>query len=247
MVKSIFKFSLYFIAIVSLGANLFSCNGIDNEAIYWETLSLERNESDFKARISYPYRFGGDTTVTNMMNYEIQAALSTPLIDVDREVSIDSMLTALYAEKQRDSVLCRLPYQLVANSTIHQMEHFTSIMLNTYYYTGGANGIGYQKYLNFDNKTGEIVPIQDIINLDENLLVRVREMFAIVRNISPLSDKSAVNMFVDPKDIPFPEQIGFSSRGVEFFYNNYEVAPRSEGTTEVVIPYEEIEFLEIKN
>lgn len=243
MVRRFLKFSLRSVVALSIGVNLFSCNNIDNEAIYWETLSLERNESDFTVRMSYPYRFGGDTTVTNTMNYEIQAALSTPLIDVEREVSLDSMLNAFYLEKKSDNVLSRLPYKLVSNSSVHEMERYTSVMLSTYYYTGGANGISYREYLNFDNKTGDIVAIQDIIKLDDLLLKKVREMFTIMRNISLDSDKSQVNMFVDPKEIPFPDQIGFSSRGVEFFFNYYEVAPRSEGTTEVVLPYEEVEFL----
>lgn len=243
MVNKYFRVILPIILIAITFSSCRNKNSNSSEGLYWEILSSERDLPDLKANISYPYCFGGDTTATIQMNREIFDAIALGLVEYDDYISVDSMLTMLYEEKSRDKFLSLASYELLCSSDIHTAEHITSVMLSTYYYTGGANGINSIKYLNFNTPTGDIIPADEIIVLDNALLEKVRRRFAQIRNISLESSKESANLFVAPKELPYPEQIGFNSQGVVFFYNHYEVAPRSEGTTEVIIPYEEVIFI----
>ncbi|MEG1650149.1 MAG: RsiV family protein, partial [Rikenellaceae bacterium] len=103
-----------------------------------------------------------------------------------------------------------------------------------------ANGYSNVCYLNFDNKTGKIIPIEDLIDFTPELLQEVRKKFCIVRDISLDTPASEATMFVAPAELPFPKEIGFSSQGVVFYYNLYEVGPRYAGDTEVVIPFDKV-------
>ncbi|MFI3314269.1 MAG: RsiV family protein [Rikenellaceae bacterium] len=223
-------------------ASLVGCKSDDNR-IYWEILSEIRNFSDFKANMSYAYRFGGDTTASNNINNIINTVLVEPLVDRDSYITIDSLLNFMYAEKSADSVINRTYYELNSSASVYEYERFTSVMVFSYYYTGGANGIAQTAYLNFNSESGDYIPIGEIILLDETLLLELRRKFCIVREVPINATAQEVGMFVSPNELAFPEQIGFSSQGVVFFYNLYEIGPRAIGTTEVIIPYEDVKFI----
>ncbi len=232
------------ILILSASIGCKSKKEVDN-SVYWDILTLNYEKSDFDATISYPYCFGGDSTISDAINLEIFTSLMSPLIDVDKNIGIDSAINIVYAEKRQDSVISRIHYELNSSCDIHQIDGYTSVKLFSYYYTGGANGVAKTKYLNFHNATGNIIPIDEIISLDDSLLEELRRRFCIDRDVSIAASAKEAQLFVEPKKLPFPKQIGFSSQGVVFFYNLYEIAPRATGAIEIIIPYDDVIFLEI--
>lgn len=236
------KFKKILLSIIALTA-LYSCK--TEQPVYWDVLSVNIDESGIEADITYPYRFGGNEKISTIINTKIAKTLVVPLFgeEIPDSLSVDSVINQLITNKLQDTILNRVPYQLNTSCNVYTAEKFTSIMLGTYYFTGGANGYSNVFYLNFDNITGEIIPIEKIIDLTPELLQEVRKKFCIVRDISLDASASEATMFISPATLPFPKEIGFNSQGVVFFYNLYEVGPRYAGDTEVVIPFDKVNML----
>lgn len=233
------KFLLAIIVLTTLA----SCKS--EQPIYWDTLSINVDDNGTEVDINYPYRFGGDEKISAIINAKISQTLVAPLCgdEVSDTISVDSMITNVIITKQNDTILNRLPYQLNSSCDVYSAAKFTSVMLAAYYFTGGANGYNNVFYLNFDNQTGEIIPIEKLIDLTPELLQEVRKKFCLVREISITATESEAKMFIPPSELPFPKEIGFNTQGVVFFYNLYEVGPRYSGSTEVIIPYDKVNLL----
>ena len=218
----------------------------EEKVVYWESLSVTRDEVGVDADIVYPYRFGGDKMVSENMNNRINEAIVNPLIDNIEQgvnISVDSMLNRIIAEKLSDTVLTRIPYKLISTGSVYAAEKFTSVFLSSYNYMGGANGNSTSTFLNFDNETGELLNIADILVFNDALLDELRKRFCMVREISITASAKQAGMFIAPIDLEYPGEIGFVQEGVVFYYNQYEVGPRVFGKTEVLIPYDRVSLV----
>lgn len=237
-VKRIFGFAL-------LGLSLASCSSRVDSAVYWETLSVVRTENGVEADIVYPYRFGGVDSISEKMNVKINEAIAYPMLpslDAEETLSVDSIVTMVIQEKLSDSVLSKLPYSLNVKGYVHELSDITSVFLSSYVYQGGANGNVYATFLNFDNNSGNLLDIMDVIEFDEALLTELRKQFCLDREVAYGATAEQAGMFVSPSELEYSREIGFNSAGVVFYYNLYEIAPRSFGKTEVVIPYDRVKF-----
>ena len=241
MVKRVNKF----MSVVALLLAATSCQE-ETPKVYWEKLSVVRNSGGVEADIVYPYRFGGDEEVSTKMNNLINEAIIFPIFnDMNASVagvSIDSMLNRVVIEKQMDSVLTRIPYKFITTGSVYTAEKFTSVLITNYGYVGGANGNSNDLFLNFDNSTGDIIDIVDLIEFDDNLLAELRKQFCAKCDVSINATAKQAGLFITPADLDYPEQIGFTKDGVLFYYNLYEVGPRSFGKLEVVIPYDRVKL-----
>jgi hypothetical protein len=115
-----------------------------------------------------------------------------------------------------------------------------SFYVEKYAYTGGAHGLETRKYTTVNMLTGRIVRITDLLHgdyeakLTEMLTKKARKKF----NIPPDSSLTGAGLFVD--EIKPSSEFYVTRTGIGFFYNQYDIAPHSWGTSDFVIPYGEL-------
>ncbi|MCR5624667.1 MAG: RsiV family protein, partial [Lachnospiraceae bacterium] len=115
-----------------------------------------------------------------------------------------------------------------------------SFVSDVYEYWGGAHGGNLIKGHNFDSQTGEELKLTDIISdvdalpeIVENRLDDERE------NIDYLVDiKQYLKKYFKPKNLDMVEWV-LTSEGVEFIFNQYEIATFADGVITVDISYDE--------
>jgi len=117
-----------------------------------------------------------------------------------------------------------------------------SLQLSDESFEGGAHGSYNLSFVNVRPGNGAVFKLDDFLKPGyEADLTRVGE--EIFREARELADTATYEMngftFSDNK-FALNDNYGFRKEGIVFFYNSYEVAPYSEGPTEIVIPYEKI-------
>ncbi len=210
---------------------LAGCN--DAAPVYWENIEIDRQDNGVTAQLGYPFRFGGVDSVTTLMNATIEERIMEGVMDEYIGLTLDSALNMLIASKGADTVLMRIPYELMSDGAVYRTAGVESVAIDKYTYTGGANAAVERIYLNFDPATGRLLSDGELFSSLERLRTMVTDRFTdAVDEDYVLFDGLSVD------SLPLPRQIGFDSSGVVAYYNLYEIAPRSSGAVEVHVPYE---------
>ena len=120
-----------------------------------------------------------------------------------------------------------------------------SVAFDYFGYFGGAHpGYG-RSFFNFDIYSGKRVRLEDILTKGYKVkFSKVAEQrFKEVKQL-PLDIKLTETGFWFQNDnFPIDENYSISNQGVVLYYNPYEIGPSVEGSTELLIKYEEIEYL----
>lgn len=111
-------------------------------------------------------------------------------------------------------------------------------------YTGGAHGNNYVFWSNFDILKAEKIELNDVLakNKQEELTKIAERYF---READSIHDTTSLDSsyFFEGGKFKLNDNFGFTENHLVFYYNEYEIKPYSEGTTEVRIPYEKIHGL----
>lgn len=113
--------------------------------------------------------------------------------------------------------------------------------INTNSYTGGAHGIYNIDYLNFNPENGHLITLNDVFNegyknkLNEMLLAKFMKDQGVA-TLEQLQEKA----YLQDTDMYPSENFRLGKDGITFFYNVYEIAPYSSGTTEITLSYDEL-------
>lgn len=208
------------------------CN--DAAPVYWEEIEIDREGGGLTAEFNYPFRFGGVDSATTLINATIEERLKEGVMDEYIGLTLDSALNLLIESKENDTVLVRIPYELMSGGAVYRTSGVESVMLDKYSYTGGANGAAERIYLNFDPATGRLLSESELFTSSDELRRMITDRFSdAVDEDYVLFDGITID------SLPMPRQIGFDSIGVVAYYNLYEIAPRSSGAVEIHIPYGE--------
>jgi hypothetical protein len=123
---------------------------------------------------------------------------------------------------------------------IFNEEDKLSFYILNYTFTGGAHGLETQLFTSVDMKTGRTITINELFkpgyeNRLMNLLTnKLHQMIKL-----PLQTKlTESGYFVD--EIKPNDNFYLNGEGVGFFYNHYEIAPYSFGTTNIFLTKEEL-------
>lgn len=120
-----------------------------------------------------------------------------------------------------------------------------SLAYSEEYYIGPPHPYSATQYLNFDAKTGERVTLAAVLNGGSMpRLTQIAEAhFREVRKLAPSADLKEADLVFPDNRFRLNDTYGFTEKSLLFFYNDYEVGPRSNGATKVEIPYTEIRDL----
>lgn len=114
-------------------------------------------------------------------------------------------------------------------------------------FTGGAHGNTFLGYTNFDRKSNRIIRLEDVIEEGtiDKLTTIAEPLFRAEQGIADSISLENAGYFVfDEKDkgkFKLNRNFILLKDGIQFFYNDYEIAPHAVGTSSVFIPYAKME------
>ncbi len=129
------------------------------------------------------------------------------------------------------------PYELaVTNEVEVALERYVSVVLQQYYYAGGAHGMTFNKTIVYDSQTDEFKNINDIINQNQS------DLIDLVKD--KLKKKIGDGNFVDEgiEGIENLNKFVLTNKGVKFIFNPYEVAAYMHGSVSITVNYNEYQF-----
>ncbi|MBQ8989920.1 MAG: DUF3298 domain-containing protein [Prevotella sp.] len=139
-------------------------------------------------------------------------------------------------------------YHYIIDSSTQKGSKGTVVYLATVdYYEGGAHGINQLLTLNFEAKTGRLLTLSDIFvpgyeQSLKNVLFKALKAKTACGTLTALHEKGYLNSM----DIFPSENFILGEETITFVYNPYEIAPYALGSTELIIPFSDIEKL-LKN
>lgn len=246
---------------------LAGCQQTDENAVEFETLTadktvfLTQEENSPACKVSM--RLQSATAKNGHRGELINQTVAERLFNT-QEVAIKSAMerfTDNYTQSYRQNMMplynqdradttkrAWYEFHYVITSEAHQGSKKTVVYLATVdYYEGGAHGTNQQVVMNFEAKTGRLLTLKDVFaegskpQLNEVLLQALIENKG-VSSLSELKEKG----YLVSVDIYAPENFIIGEETITFIYNPSEIAPHSEGSTELIIPYTAIEHL-LKN
>ncbi len=128
---------------------------------------------------------------------------------------------------------------LLAAKTRYRNKYLTVVELNTWqYFTGAAHGISATQFLNWDNATGKVLGLANVLEngKQDAYLAALKEVHAqwLATNPDAMNDPAAYNRLW-----PFQasSNFAFTDGGLLVKYDSYQIAPYSSGQPELLIPY----------
>lgn len=110
-----------------------------------------------------------------------------------------------------------------------------------YNYDGGAHGLFGSNFINIDKKKLKLINVKDIIlNPNSKLLLSILEKRFRLQNGAPLNKKlSEIGLFED-KISNLADVFYVTSKGINFYYTVYEIAPYAYGPVEIFVPFKDL-------
>jgi Protein of unknown function (DUF3298)/Deacetylase PdaC len=192
--------------------------------------------------VQYPDFIGLDTTVRRSIEDKVNFILNGSSGDAK---SIDAMAKDFIADFE--SFKKEMPgfglgsYFRGKVRVLISTDTLISLQVDTESFTGGAHASYTTNFVNVEPKTGTSYLLDAMLKpgyVDE--LNRLGE--EDLRNQLAASEADSIEMleFPDGK-FKLNENYGFRKEGIVFYFNDYEIAPFSEGPTEILIPYEKLQ------
>ena len=228
---------------------------------YQENLDIETSVPNYKpaAKINlvllYPDLKSGnplkdtlDFFITQFLTNE-KESISSPDLLLDKISSdfFDSYFTATEGIEDISSSASLNWEKNLSMDIRHNENNIVSIKFEKYAYTGGAHGISMTEYAVCDLVKSKKLTLNDIFK--ENAKVQIDDLLdSKLRKLNGLNTEESLReagFFIDK--IEWSDNFFINNQGIGFFYNVYEIAPYASGTTELFVPFTDIENLLIPN
>ncbi|MBE6302970.1 MAG: DUF3298 and DUF4163 domain-containing protein [Bacteroidales bacterium] len=173
-------------------------------------------------------------------NVSVETAIDSFVANVHEEYV--AMRPEYFNEKQINENAAWLNFSYIINTTIeYGRKDVINYIINNECYTGGANPNSACIIINFDAETGDEIKLNDIFkeNYEEYLSGRLTD--ALAAKIGAGSRKEIKEKgYLTFNDIYPTENFIMKKDSILFYYNLYEIAPRSAGTTILGFTYDEL-------
>jgi hypothetical protein len=113
--------------------------------------------------------------------------------------------------------------------------------LDHYAFTGGAHPNTFRSYHAFSAETGTEIEMKNLISDSTALLKLVDAAFRKTEKLSAETDLEEADYFLLNHKFVLPVAYVFTSKGLFFYYNPYEIAAYARGAIQFIIPYAELD------
>ncbi len=134
-------------------------------------------------------------------------------------------------------------YDLYSQWEAYANEHIVSVFQKVYKYSGGAHGSTTVSAHNYLKKTGKRISFNNVIEDKDAFMELVVKYICRDHSLKASDPKTQTGLFFELADLPFPQDVGITKKGIVAIYQQYEIAPYSYGVIAVVIPFRELKNL----
>jgi hypothetical protein len=126
---------------------------------------------------------------------------------------------------------------------IYNANQLLSLRFRKHAYSGGGQGISIQENHVFDIRTGKKLELSDFLipGYETRLNTMLDKKFRLLNGLKRDENLRLAGFLID--QIEYTGNFFINNDGIGFYYNVYEVAPHSTGTTELFIPFHELKPL----
>lgn len=253
--KNIMKKIRFILYAFILGIFFVSCNKKEDNifAIYNERISLSNDYSEstlvFNAIKSSPFKELKDSVnnwiVENLAEEENVGKFKgnkDSLSQIAHYYAKTKLAENLSKEEKDFLQEMNFKYFCFDSITIYPNKGLTSVLLFTETFMGGAHPNAFIRNATFDNETGHIYDLMEIINdtieLKKMIIQGIKKYFAVGADeeLKEMLLMATVDNFPLPQQLPY-----FTDYELVIQYQSYEIAPYSEGNPYAVIPLEDCE------
>lgn len=217
---------------------LFSCKNEDPAISFKESTFSQKNTSSVE--INIPMALGESHSIEKIntaIENKVISSLNTFDTDHTGRTTITENINLF--NKQFESFKADFPESnqvweaQIDGELMFQSDEIISISITSYINTGGAHGNLNITFLNFNAKTGDLIPVNELFNNLEAFKKVVKPYF-----LRSIKDKEVTTNKIE--GFTLPKNIALNDEGIILLYNPYEIAPYSTGIIEFIVPFEEI-------
>lgn len=263
--KYILTFILIAFVVIGCGKQTDTINKTTNSAkqelktsdsLSYEVKNFKKTYKDCKdsdekcsyLKVSYP-NFSGNSAAE--INKVVDAYLVDSIFTIEGKASnmnLDGLAATFFADY--DSVMkdaspdFPVVYALDVNSSvIFNKPAALSVSIDFYINTGGAHPNSFVRYFVFNPKTGKQVKLSDLFDsgFEDKLNKLIDKKYREYRNLKPTDRLDGEKGYLFDNFIKFNDNFILTKEGINFFYNNYEIAAYAVGPTELKFTYKELE------
>ena len=150
----------------------------------------------------------------------------------------------MFKMKPVDSIPSSVPAMVYSRDMISSVitfsPKFISYQIMTATYNGGAHGMTESHYVNYDFSTGKVLTYDSAFKPDSEaqLLQAIKDNLMTRYNVSSMKELDQRGIFTD--QIYVSKNFYLQGYDVVFHYNPYDIAPYSEGSIDIRVPYFQI-------
>lgn len=142
-------------------------------------------------------------------------------------------LSKEYAEEESEY---QIEYEVSETATVRRADtRIFSILLDGYYYQGGAHGVPYSMGMTFDTVTGERLKLKDVVTEVEKLPDLVKEQLEIFWGMDIFYEDLDLNEFFEENEESIQWILDY--HGITFYFNPYEIAPYVAGIQSATVSF----------
>ncbi len=198
------------------------------------------------------FEFKNDTKLGQAINNALREEI-IKLLNFDgniKSASIDDAIMAFKKEfqdlknKYPDEIM---DWQAIIKSDItFENKEVLTIKLDTYIFTGGAHGHSSLGFLNFNKKKDELFENSQLFKEKDDFNHFAEIKFRLQEDIPQNAAINSTGFMFEDDFFYLPASIGFSEKGLQLIYNQYEIASYADGPIMMTLPYNEIQkFLSV--
>lgn len=189
-----------------------------------------------------------DSVENHVMRFLLSPAVTAAQPNSFEEIS-DSMI-AEFKRIKKDFPEAPIGYSLERTAGISLNQHgVIAVEFREFSFFGGAHPNGMMYYENFSAAAGNRIPLDDLFEADyrDKLNEAGEKAFRKARGLKNEEDLEKSGFWFKENKFVLNDNFLIQRYGLKFLFNNYEVGPYVLGSTEIVIPYEEIKDMIKKN
>lgn len=188
----------------------------------------------------FPSKYRNDSTLKSIQSAFVFAFAGNEYTAMSPQEAFDAVL---YKNTQEAIEIGKLAsqdgpdfshfFKNITTDVVDTTEIFITAMTYVEDYTGGAHGTHHTEYYNIKTENGEILKNADLFKDSSHLALKElieTQLKEIIRHGKEL-------FIFDWESVMPNENFQFNSEGIVFVYNEYEIAPYSDGLIEVTVPY----------
>ena len=240
-------FTLLAVLLVGMSASLAqSGSPVKVKTQRYKSEKCVRKNNCVEMTLAWPVLSGGNAKATKAINDSIRAfvylaAEADPSLPLPR--ALDTAMTYSLAmlkdqtAEMEDSEMGYF-YELESKVLLNKKKYI-SLSMGQFIYTGGAHPGSYVQMSTYDLQTGRRIRLDEIIR-DTIALRPMLEKEFLAAKTEPGQPAPVLSeiLFEDFKVLPMPENYAVTAKGVEFYYNPYEVAAYVFGPTNFTLSWE---------